>query len=200
MRCPGNIIGTDTSRIVGGVTAEENSWPWIVKLNIGGKPMCGGTIISPDFVITAAHCCEGMNKDRLEIITGAHRTDYSDPDQSYKVKRVWMHENYDRFDLNNDFCILNVATPIMMMDEVSIACLPNQGDELEATAQCFVAGWGLVEYGNGNERLNNINYNKNRPPCSVEYISINTKNIYISLKARADYLSHVSCLANRFYM
>jgi hypothetical protein len=44
-------------RIVGGTEAAEHSWPWQVSLQIStGAHYCGGTIISPEWVITAGHC------------------------------------------------------------------------------------------------------------------------------------------------
>jgi len=55
VKCNGNAI----SRIVNGDDAKKNSWPWIVGVRMGGY-MCGGSIISPDYVMTAAHCCDGF--------------------------------------------------------------------------------------------------------------------------------------------
>ena len=47
-----------SERIVNGDDAVKNSWPWIVGVRMGGF-MCGGSILSEKWVITAAHCCEG---------------------------------------------------------------------------------------------------------------------------------------------
>ena len=47
-----------SERIVNGDDAVKNSWPWIVGVRMGGF-MCGGSILSDKWVITAAHCCEG---------------------------------------------------------------------------------------------------------------------------------------------
>ena len=50
------------SRVVGGVNAEPHSWPWIISLRIlnGTFHNCGGSLIRPNWVLTAAHC---VNRD-----------------------------------------------------------------------------------------------------------------------------------------
>ena len=51
-----------TDRIVGGVEAKPNSWPWIARLIIDQQFGCGGTIIDEKTILTAAHCVEDMRQ------------------------------------------------------------------------------------------------------------------------------------------
>ena len=71
----------------------------------------------------------------MKIITGAHRTDDADSARTYSIKRAWIHSEYDSFELANDFCILEVAEPIIMGEHVSIACLPNQDAQIQDTQE-----------------------------------------------------------------
>merc|ERR1712212_379161 len=57
-------------RIVGGHEAAENEWPWQVALFIDDAWFCGGSIISDEYVMTAAHCADGASY--FDIMAGAH--------------------------------------------------------------------------------------------------------------------------------
>lgn len=52
--CP--VLASDGRRIVGGTLAAKNKWGWQASMHWKGKHVCGGAIISPHWVITAAHC------------------------------------------------------------------------------------------------------------------------------------------------
>ena len=56
------------SRIVGGSVAPVNSWPWQVMLtNNDGNHFCGGSLVDPYWVVTAAHCMVGKPRSSVKI-------------------------------------------------------------------------------------------------------------------------------------
>merc|ERR1712145_19471 len=57
-------------RIVGGFEAEPNQWPWQVALFVDNAWFCGGSLISENYVLTAAHCVDGAIY--YDIMAGAH--------------------------------------------------------------------------------------------------------------------------------
>ena len=56
------------SRIVGGTVADANSWPWQVMVtNNSGYQFCGGSLVDPNWVVTAAHCVVNETPFSLKI-------------------------------------------------------------------------------------------------------------------------------------
>ena len=74
----GNVAcGTrvQTTRIVGGTIAKPGAWPWQVTMDYkkhNEKPhLCGGSIVSPQWVVSAAHCfASGVNPQEYRIVAG----------------------------------------------------------------------------------------------------------------------------------
>merc|ERR1712098_775943 len=67
-------------RIVGGFEAEPNQWPWQVALFVDNAWFCGGSLISENYVLTAAHCVDGASY--FDIMAGAHTVgDTADPNE-----------------------------------------------------------------------------------------------------------------------
>ncbi|KAH8022997.1 hypothetical protein HPB51_009601 [Rhipicephalus microplus] len=59
------------ARIVGGRDAMAAEFPWQVSLVWKGQPFCGGSLISPSEVVTAAHCINNYTIEDLDVIAGA---------------------------------------------------------------------------------------------------------------------------------
>ena len=79
-RIPPNLSCKKNDRIINGVEAIENSWPWIVRMSFGAF-MCGGTILSENLIVTAAHCCASASNrpDRIKAFIGDHNRKVSTP-------------------------------------------------------------------------------------------------------------------------
>lgn len=56
--CGVSVKASRQSRIVGGSNAYSGEWPWQVSLHVQGIHVCGGSIITPEWIVTAAHCVE----------------------------------------------------------------------------------------------------------------------------------------------
>jgi len=147
--CGVQVIPPSLSKIVGGDEATPGSWPWQVMLRKrywgGDYQFCGGTLISDQWVVTAAHCFYNYGNINLySAVVGAHNRDTVDATQSsVNIDQVFLHESYDTSTLDNDITLLKLASPVTLNDYVNIACLPQA--ETPAGTDCVVTGWGDQE-------------------------------------------------------
>merc|ERR1712066_129539 len=140
-----------SNRIVGGVETEANEYPWQVALvSAGGShPWCGGTLISSQHVLTAAHCTAGESPSSMAVLLGEH--DRTDGDYNrVSLSAITDHPDYNDWTLDNDFSILTLAEPVPFTLEVSPACLPSDFSQDYAGQVATVTGWGTLQSG-GNQ-------------------------------------------------
>ena len=135
---------------------EIHEYPWHVGIQMKSKnkftkPFCGGAIISPKFVITAAHCMIHP-KDKIEILIAEHLTNDMNESEHFftsPISRAIVHEGYDSSAaiIDNDIALLELEKIIPFSQFVYPAC-PAQSETLK-DQDVFATGWGLTEY-NGN--------------------------------------------------
>ena len=142
-------------RIVGGREAEPGEWPWqIALIHAGGDPyldqFCGGTLISPLWVVTAAHCAEEAAPDDLQVLAGIHNLVETDPGYvRLDVAEIIIHPDYGLVNqYDSDIALLRLATPAPIRLP-SAAGLPIAGAALVPESvgplvgvESTVTGWG----------------------------------------------------------
>ena len=144
--CRCGVNSATSTKIVGGTTAGKNEFPWQVGLvgSTGTRPFCGGTLLSSDTVLTAAHCKTDLNRFRVSL--GEHDITRSDGEQLFTPSQWISHPRYDGASTNYDFAIVKLSTPVTFSSSVLPACLPsptNNYDSVTAT----VTGWGTLYSG-----------------------------------------------------
>lgn len=78
-------IANKQKRIVGGQETEVNQYPWMALLTYSNRFYCGASLINDRYVMTAAHCVSGFNKDRIGVTLLEH--DRSKPGETELIKR-----------------------------------------------------------------------------------------------------------------
>ncbi|MDQ1007756.1 secreted trypsin-like serine protease [Streptomyces sp. V4I23] len=137
-------------KIIGGVEQPASAHPWMAALlNKGsGSPtdrqFCGGSLISADVVLTAAHCVTGTEAKQLEVTVG--RTVLSDKRQGQlrNVRSIVSHPRYAKGDEAYDLALLELAKPVAGIAAVK---MPTAGTDalLRPGAQATVIGWGNTD-------------------------------------------------------
>ncbi|XP_063423148.1 suppressor of tumorigenicity 14 protein homolog [Mytilus trossulus] len=151
--CPNsNTCGTPTfkpaetnSRVVGGREAIPNSWPWQVSLRYNGGHTCGGSVIHPQWILTASHCFE---TDRFEdlwtVYAGKHHENKTDPhEQVRNISKILIHDQYDMDEIDTDVTLLKLDAPLQFNDYIKPVCLPQH--DAPDGQMCIVTGWGEVQ-------------------------------------------------------
>jgi len=129
-------------RIVGGFEAAENQWPWQVALFIDNAWFCGGSLISENYVMTAAHCADGASY--FDIMAGAHNVRASSEPHRVEITSYngWTHPNWDHNTLANDIALIELPSPMSFNDYIRPSCMPMAGDTADVGETVTCTGWG----------------------------------------------------------
>uniref|UniRef100_A0A8C1WZJ4 Transmembrane serine protease 2 n=1 Tax=Cyprinus carpio TaxID=7962 RepID=A0A8C1WZJ4_CYPCA len=132
-------------RIVGGTTVTSKGvWPWQVSLQISGNHLCGGSVITPYWIITAAHCVQEFSNARDWTVYAGYLTRAEmGLATGNSVSRIVMH-NFDPRTNENDIALMKLNRPLTITSDVMPVCLPNKGMYFAAPRECYVTGWGAL--------------------------------------------------------
>jgi len=147
-------------RIVGGSEARPNSWPWQVEILVNGTShWCGGSLIHPQWIITAAHCVDKFYSPYpREIRLGEHHSKTLEGyEEVVEADKSYMHPGFthDRPTFisagDYDFALYHLKRPATFYSRVSPVCLPDEDSTIaeDVGRVCVVTGWGHTSE-NGN--------------------------------------------------
>ncbi|KAM6934114.1 transmembrane protease serine 3 [Xenentodon cancila] len=133
------------SRIVGGNISELGQFPWQVSLHFRSEHLCGGSIISTFWILTAAHCVYGFENSSLWTVHVGLTEQLIHRAQSLAVKTIIYHARYRPKGLDYDIALMKLDRPLSFNGYVEPICLPNHGEDFTEGTLCWISGWGATE-------------------------------------------------------
>lgn len=141
--------------IVGGQSASIVDHPWQISLqgSFGGH-FCGGSIIDPSWILTAAHCVEGSSASSLRVVAGITRLSQANSGQVRSVAQVISYPGYIAPEYGRDAALLRLSAPLdLSTATVRAIGLVTPNDEAAgltaAGVNARVSGWGSLSSGGG---------------------------------------------------
>uniref|UniRef100_A0A671M6Y2 Transmembrane serine protease 3a n=1 Tax=Sinocyclocheilus anshuiensis TaxID=1608454 RepID=A0A671M6Y2_9TELE len=132
------------ARIVGGNLSVEGQFPWQVSLHFQNEHLCGGSIISSRWILTAAHCVYGFAFPVLWNVYVGLTDQPVNAVQSLAVEKIIYHSRYRPKGLDHDIALMKLVQPLSFVEPI---CLPNFGEVFEDGKMCWISGWGATDDG-----------------------------------------------------
>ncbi|CAM4726801.1 unnamed protein product [Leuciscus chuanchicus] len=172
------------TKIIGGSRSSVESQPWMAAIFKGDGFICGGTLIAPCWVLTAAHCFpagKDTQKKKYSVILGKNAINETNSvkEQRFTVSKLVVHEDYDYTteNYNHDIALLKIVGSdgqcAAKTNSVRTACLPPFQQMLPAGFYCDIAGYGRHQKGG-------FEYSRILKKAQVKLISQNECQNYYS--------------------
>ncbi|KAF7263192.1 hypothetical protein GWI33_003515 [Rhynchophorus ferrugineus] len=141
-------VSNHENRIVGGRPTGVNHYPWIARIVYDGHFHCGASLVSENYVLTAAHCVRKLKRSKIRVILGDHDQSVTTdvPAKMRAVSAVIRHRNFDTDTYNHDIALLKLRKPVEFTKNIRPICLPTSGKD-PAGKMGTVVGWGRTSEG-----------------------------------------------------
>lgn len=128
-------------RIVGGREITISKTPYQVSLQVYNEHRCGGSLITVDWVLTAAHCLQNLPEGTiLQVRVGS--TLYNEGGQLIDVKHIINHGDFDNYRLTNDIALLKLSEKVHRSDTAQVIQLASK--ESAPGSRAYLSGWGFT--------------------------------------------------------
>ncbi|XP_053693703.1 phenoloxidase-activating factor 3-like [Sabethes cyaneus] len=181
-----------SNKISKGKIAQVYEYPWMVLLEDSKNDfVCGGTLISQRYVLTAAHCLKSAKiisvrvgeldlTSPIDCLIIEEEMECAPPPQDIKVVNITRHPLHSERGKKNDIALLRLERPVEFSNSVKPICLPNgtPEDRMINPAFFIVSGWGLTENGTSFDVLRYARV----PPVSLDTCATSVRQLSVALR------------------
>ncbi|XP_058822133.1 trypsin 3A1-like [Topomyia yanbarensis] len=132
------MIGLE--KIIGGHKVDVKNFPYQLSLRSNGNHICGASVISRNWALTAAHCLY-PGRDIATITVRAGSSGRLSGGQIYNVTQIVFHPQYDSTMFDNDVALLKVAVAFSGPNVAPVLLVPEGYEPVEGV-RSMVSGWG----------------------------------------------------------
>ncbi|XP_055290852.1 neurotrypsin isoform X2 [Moschus berezovskii] len=153
--CGLRLLPRRQKRIIGGKNSLRGGWPWQVALRLksshgDGRLLCGATLLSSCWVLTAAHCFKryGNSTRNYVVRVGDYHTLVPEEfEEEIGVEQIVTHQQYRPYSNDYDIALVRLQGPeeqcARLSSHVLPACLPRWRERPQKRApNCYITGWG----------------------------------------------------------
>ncbi|XDV11413.1 hypothetical protein PO909_000359 [Leuciscus waleckii] len=132
------------NRVAGGENATAGAWPWQVSIhNLALRHICGGTLITKDWVLSAARCFLRLNESQIVMHFGLLSQFGSNPYETNRTaSRIIRHPNYDFSIVDSNIALVQLSSSVTFSDYIKPVCLPAAGSVFSTGTESWGTGWG----------------------------------------------------------
>eukprot|EP00928_Gymnodinium_smaydae_P046557 TRINITY_DN31018_c0_g1_i1.p1 TRINITY_DN31018_c0_g1~~TRINITY_DN31018_c0_g1_i1.p1 ORF type:complete len:398 (+),score=14.83 TRINITY_DN31018_c0_g1_i1:104-1297(+) len=134
---------SDDTRVVNGFDTSTCQWRW--QAYVGAHGLCGGSLVSDRWILTAAHCVNSTSEKDITVKLGLR--DLDQVSHVYRVRRIVTHHKYEPRQVRYDFALLELDEVVEFSDCIGPVCLPEADEDATPGSKCIITGWGSTHDG-----------------------------------------------------